>query len=438
MSSLTPTTVPEPATVGVTAAAPVTTATPAPRTRLGDRIGQLGLRSGQLLLIIALVAVVVFGLVQLKLVVIPVLIALIVAAASAPIIMWLRSRGLPAMAAAWITLLTGMIVFGGIVTLIVFAVRDQFSELAVAAGDGLDTLQAFLVDGPLPLDSNQVESARLAIVDFFTSAQFGSGAIAGVSVAGQLIAGLILAVVILFFFLKDGDVIWRFFLRPLVGHRRERGQRIGVTSVRVLGGYVRGTSIIASVDALAIGLGLAILGVPLALPLAVIVFLGSFIPLLGATLAGVLAALVALVANGPIVALIVIIIVIAVNQLEGNFLQPVVMAQSLKLHPLVILIALAAGTIVGGITGAILAVPIAAVAWAIVKVWNNPDFTGPIAVNKDSAAAAATTTTATATAEKAPAAASAPASAPAATSEPASAQASAQVSAPPSTQTNRE
>ena len=375
MSSLTPSTAPEPATA------------PAPRTRLGDRIGQLGLRSGQLLLIIALVAVVVFGLVQLKLVVIPVLIALIVAAASAPIIMWLRSRGLPAIAAAWITLLTGMLVFGGIVTLIVFAVRDQFSELAVAAGDGLDTLQAFLIDGPVPLDSNQVESARLAIVDFFTSAQFGSGAIAGVSVAGQLIAGLILSVVILFFFLKDGDVIWRFFLRPLVGHRRERGQRIGITSIRVLGGYVRGTSIIAAVDALAIGLGLAILGVPLALPLAVIVFLGSFIPLLGATLAGVLAALVALVANGPIVALIVIIIVIAVNQLEGNFLQPVVMAQSLKLHPLVILIALAAGTIVGGITGAVLAVPIAAVAWAIVKVWNNPDFTGPIAVNNDSASA---------------------------------------------------
>jgi len=350
---------------------------------MGDRLSALGLRSGQILLVITLSAVVVFGLVQLKLVVIPVLIALIVAAASAPVIVWLRSRGLPAIAAAWITLLTGMLVFGGIVTLIVFAVRDQFSELAVAASDGVDTLQAFLVDGPLPIDASQVEVARLALVDFFTSAQFGSGAIAGVSVAGQLVTGAVLAVVIVFFFLKDGDVIWKFFLRPLTGHRRERGERIGTMSVRVLGGYVRGTSIIASVDAAAIGLGLAILGVPLALPLAVIVFLGSFIPLLGATLAGVLAALVALVANGPIVALIVIIIVIGVNQLEGNFLQPVVMAQSLKLHPLVILIALAAGTIVGGITGAILAVPIAAVSWAIVKVWNDPEFIDPIAITDD-------------------------------------------------------
>ena len=102
-------------------------------------------------------------------------------------------------------------------------------------------------------------------------------------------------------------------------------------------------------------------------------FLGAFIPLIGATLAGVLAALVALVANGPIVALIVLIIVIAVNQLEGDLLQPVVMAQSLKLHPLVILVALATGTILGGITGAVLSVPIAAVAWAIVKVWNRAD-----------------------------------------------------------------
>jgi predicted PurR-regulated permease PerM len=341
--------------------------------RRGDRLAELGSRSGQILLVIALIAVVVYGLVQLKLVVIPVLIALIVAAASAPVITWLRARGLPPIVAAWVTLLTGLVVFGGIVTLIVFAVRDQFGELAVAASEGIDTLQAFLADGPLPIDASQVEAARQAIVDFFTSAQFGSGAIAGVSVAGQLVAGAILAIVILFFFLKDGDAIWSFFLLPFAGHHHERGERIGVMSVRVLGGYVRGTSIIAAVDATAIGLGLAILGVPLALPLAVIVFLGSYIPLLGATLAGVLAALVALVANGPIVALIVILIVIGVNQLEGNFLQPVVMAQSLKLHPLVILIALTAGTIVGGITGAVLAVPIAAVAWAIAKVWNSPE-----------------------------------------------------------------
>ena len=116
---------------------------------------------------------------------------------------------------------------------------------------------------------------------------------------------------------------------------------------------------------------------PLALPLAVIVFIGAFIPIVGATVAGILAALVALVANGPVVALIVVGIVIAVNQIEGNFLQPVVQARSLKLHPLVILVALTAGTILGGIVGAVLSVPIAAVAWAIVKAWNPDDEPAP-------------------------------------------------------------
>ena len=113
---------------------------------------------------------------------------------------------------------------------------------------------------------------------------------------------------------------------------------------------------------------------PLALPLAVIVFIAAFIPIVGATVAGALAALVALVAVSPFVALVVVIVVIAINQLEGNLLQPVVMAQSLKLHPLVILLALSAGTILGGIVGAVLSVPIAATAWAIVKTWDKPDW----------------------------------------------------------------
>jgi predicted PurR-regulated permease PerM len=349
-----------------------TSGTPRLHTLLTDRIGWLGLRSGQILLAIILAAVAVFALIQLKLVVIPVLLALIVAAAAAPVLRFLRKRGFSAMMAAWTALLGGLIVFGGIVTMIVFAVQNQFGELASSATDGLDQLQDFLLQGPLPIDQGMIDDVRQAVVDFATSSQFGSGAIAGVSVAGELITGAALGVVILFFFLKDGDQIWNFFLSPLHGERLARGQRIGTTSVRVLGGYVRGTATIAAVDATAIGVGLLILQVPLALPLAVLVFIGSFIPLVGATATGILAALVALVANGWVVALIVLAIVIAVNQLEGNFLQPVVMAQSLKLHPLVILVALTAGTILGGIVGAILSVPIAAVVWAIAKVWNAP------------------------------------------------------------------
>ncbi|TFB72607.1 AI-2E family transporter [Cryobacterium glaciale] len=351
-----------------------------PRTPLTDGLGWLGLRSGQILLVIILASAVIFGLVQLKLVVIPVLIAIILASALSPVINGLRKRGVAAILATWITLLGGITVFGGIITLIVFAVRDQWDELFSSASEGIDHLQQFLIDGPIEIDEQQINDARDSVVDFLTSSQFGTGALAGASAVFELITGAVLLVVILFFFLKDGGQIWNFFLSPFKGERLARGRRIGHTSLRVLGGYVRGTAIVAAVDATAIGIGLAILQVPLALPLAVIVFLGAFIPLIGATAAGVLAALVALVASGPGVALIVIIIVIAVNQLEGNFLQPVVMAQSLKLHPLVILVGLTAGTILGGIVGAVLSVPIAAVAWAIAKAWNTPDAPRPRAI----------------------------------------------------------
>ena len=346
------------------------TTPPVPRTTLTDNLGWLGLRSGQILLVIALAAVLIYGLVQLKLVVIPVLLAIILAAALSPIVNVLRRRGMAAILATWITLLAVIGILGGIITLIVVAVQDQFDELAIAATDGIDKLVGFVMQGPIPINEDQITSVRDAVVGFVTSSQFGSGALAGATAVVEVVTSAVLLIVILFFFLKDGDKIWAFFLKPFRGERLARGRRIGTTSVGVLGGYVRGTAIIAFVDALFIGIGLAILQVPLALPLAVIVFLGAFIPLIGATAAGILAALVALVAVSPLIALIVIIIVVAVNQLEGNFLQPVVMAQSLNLHPLVILVALTGGTIVGGIVGAVVAVPIAAVAWAIAKVWN--------------------------------------------------------------------
>ncbi|WP_448809034.1 AI-2E family transporter [Agromyces bauzanensis] len=338
-----------------------------------DRLGRWAVRSLQILLVALLVAVALWALLQVTVLVIPVLIAVILAAAASPLIVWMRRIGFPAMLAAWVTLLAGIVVLGGIVTAIVFAVRSQWSELVDSATQGFDDLLGWVETLPIPIDQQQIDDARNSIIDFVTSAQFGQTALTGVSRATEFVTGLVLMLVVLFFFLKDGDKIWAFFLRPFHGDRLERGRRVGVTSVRVLGGYVRGTAIVAFVDAFFIGLGLVILQVPLALPLAVIVFLTSFIPIVGATLAGILAALVALVANGPVVALIVVAIVIVVNQIEGDLLQPVVMAQSLKLHPLVILVALTAGTVLAGVAGAVLAVPLTAVGWAIVKVWDAPD-----------------------------------------------------------------
>lgn len=334
---------------------------------------RIAIRSAQIIVVLILASAIIWALLQVTLIVIPVLIALILAAAISPLVNWMRRHGVPSILATWITYLLGLLVIGGLITLITLAVRNQWSTLIGQAQAGFQRLQEFLAEGPLPIDQEQIDQAVDAVVDYLTSAQFGRGAVTGLTVVGELATGTVLVVVVLFFFLKDGGKIWEFFLTPFNGQRLARGHRVGRTSMTVLGGYVRGTAIIAFVDAVAIGLGLWILQVPLALPLAVIVFLTAFIPLVGATLAGILAALVALVANGPVTALIVVAIVIAVNQLEGDLLAPVVMGTVLKLHPLVILIALTVGTILGGIAGAVLAVPITAVAWAIVQAWNRPE-----------------------------------------------------------------
>ncbi|MGK9149038.1 AI-2E family transporter [Plantibacter flavus] len=338
-----------------------------------DRIGTLATRSVQTLAVVAVAALIVFAMTQLSLVMIPVVIALILASAIHPLIRWMRNKGVPSILATWIALLSLIVILGGIGWLIVWAVRSQWDDLVDSASQGFGQLQDWISTLPFDIDSKQIEDAKQTAIDFLTSSQFGSGALAGVSATASFVTGLFLMVVVLFFFLKDGPRIWEFLLRPFTGASYDRAKRIGTKTVDVLGGYVRGTATVAAVDAVGIGVALAIIGVPLALPLGVIVFLTAFIPLVGATAAGILAALVALVANGPVAALIVVIVVIAVNQLEGNFLQPVVMARSLKLHALVVLLALTAGTILGGIVGAVLAVPIAAVAWGIIGVWNGPD-----------------------------------------------------------------
>ena len=336
-------------------------------------LGHAAQRSAQVLLVLVLVGLGVFALTRLSLVVIPVLLALILAAAIAPFVNWLRRKGWPGALATGVSFLLLLGVFGGLVTGIVFAIRSEWDTLVDQATAGFNQVYDLVQDGPFALDNSGLEDARDAILNFATSSTVGNGAIAGLSAAGSFATGFVLLAVVLFYFLKDGDKIWAFILRWFHGERLQKATLSGARTMEVLGNYVRGTAIVAAVDAICIGAALFILGVPLALPLSVIVFVGSFIPLVGATVTGILAALIALVANGPVVALIVIIVIIAVNQLEGNFLQPVVMGKTLSIHALVILLALTAGTILAGIIGALLSVPIAAVTWAIIKVWIGED-----------------------------------------------------------------
>ncbi len=322
---------------------------------------------------VAVVAVFVFALTRLTLVVIPVLIALVLAAAISPLVSFLRRRGMPSLLATWISLLTLVGLLAGILWLVVGAVVNQWSQLRDQALDGFDELQTYVQGLPFDITDQQIQTVRDSVTGLLQSNAVESGAIAGVSQTVDFVTGFFIMIVVLFFFLKDGPQLWEFLLRPFEGHRYQRGQRIGDSTVRTLGGYIRGTAIVAAVDAIGIGIGLAIVGVPLVIPLSVLVFLLAFIPLVGATLAGILAALVALVAVGPVEALIVVGIVVVVNQVEGDFLQPIVMGRTLRLHPLVILFALTAGTVLAGLSGAVLAVPIAASIWQAVQVWDGPD-----------------------------------------------------------------
>lgn len=340
--------------------------TTARRDRWNDGLGGAATRSLQILLVLAAVTVVAYVGVTLRLVVVPVLVAVLLAAAAGPLVD-LFDRKLPRVAAVWATLLLGLAVLGGLGFLVGDAVASQWDELRDGATQGFEQLQGFVESGPLGLPSVDVEDLTEQLQSVLQGSAVQAGAITGATAVAQVATGIVLAFVVLFFLLKDGRQIWAFFRAQLPVREHRRFDLVGVRSVEVLGGYVRGTATVASVDALGIGVGLLIIGVPLALPLAVLTFVLAFVPIVGAVVAGAVAVLVALVSNGPTAAIWVLLVVLLVQQLESNVLQPILMGRYLSLHPLVILLALAAGSIVAGIIGAILAVPFAAVAWSAVQ-----------------------------------------------------------------------
>ena len=321
-----------------------------------------------ILLVLAYVALWLFA--RLRLVLVPAVIALMLAAATWPLVSWLRRHRVPNTLAAGIALITGLSIIGGLTYVVVWGISEEWPELRAEAEEGVRELDRAIGRGALPIDEAQVQRLE----DWLRQALSGGGAGArlagGALVAGEVLAGLLLTVVMLFFLLRDAPKLWVFVLRFVPDHAHGRAERIGSGCRDVLGAYVRGTTVIAFVDALVIGLTLFILGVPLALPLAVLVFLSAYIPLAGAVVSGAVATLVALVSNGVGPALIVLAVVIAVNQLEGDILAPLVYGKAMSLHPLAILMALTAGATLAGVLGALLAVPFTAVVWTVVTAWD--------------------------------------------------------------------
>jgi putative heme transporter len=284
--------------------------------------------------------------------------AVLLAALLQPVSALLRRLRVPAALAAFGGVLTLLGLIGLAVLLLVDQVANQFEDLGSTLSSGLRNVRRSIVDGPLPITEEQLD--RLVEL---TRQQIGRTAdpAAGASAALQSLGGALLALVLLFFLLKDGDRMWAWFLRLFPDRTRRAVDEAGRTGWWTLSRYVRGTMAVAAVDAVGIGLALLLIGVPLVGPLALLTFLGGFVPIVGATVAGAAAVLVALVANGTTDALLVLAAVIAVQQLEGNLLEPLIVGQAVKLHPAPVLLAVTGGTLLAGIAGAVVAVPIMAV-----------------------------------------------------------------------------
>ena len=312
----------------------------------------------------AAVALILILLWYLQVIVLPAIIALTLAPALTPLVGWLRRLGL-GRAAPGVGLVVGILVLVGLISIITISVAQEYDELATAVQQGVDDLTGWLQDGPLNLSfgADQDLGASLESAWGEASGYLVSGVRSGVSV----IAGLVLAIALLYFVLRDGRSLWQGIVRSFSLESQPGVDRAGRHAWEVLGGYIRGTALIAAIDATLIGLGLWILGVPLTFALTVLIFLGSFVPFVGATIAGMVAVLVALADGGVTMALIALGIVLGVQFVEGNFLQPIIQSRTVDLHPAVILLAVAAGGTLFGIVGAYLAVPMTAVAFAVVK-----------------------------------------------------------------------
>lgn len=327
-----------------------------------SKLWQAGRTSWSLAGILVLVGALAVALSQIPLVVIPVLLALFPATLLIPVEGFLERRGVPSALAAILSILTAILLVVGTLAIITTLVVSQLPELAESAGEGLDQVEDFLEEDPLGLGLTGVAEIIDAVSEQLGEAgELGTQALEAAVMAFEFFAGLLILLVVLFFYLKDGRRLSEGVLSLVPTRFRGRTRAIMLRAWDTLGAYFRGQLLVALADAVVIGIGLLILGVPLAIPLAVLIFFGALFPVVGAVTTGALAILVALADGGLIAGLIVLGLILVVQQLEGNVLQPLILGQAIHLHPLVVLLAITTGAVTLGILGAFLAVPVAAV-----------------------------------------------------------------------------
>ncbi|MFP3465880.1 AI-2E family transporter [Leifsonia sp. SIMBA_070] len=322
-----------------------------------------GAWSWRLLVIGAVIAVLIFLIIQLKLIVIPVLIAVLLSGLLVPFKDVLLRLRWPKWLAILTVLIALVVVVGGLFYLAIWQITRESGTLQKQTVDAFNGLRSWLTSGPLGLTEDQIGNAFSSIGQSVQqdSQVFLSGALSVGSTLGHVLAGALLTLFSTLFILIDGRSIWGWIVRVFPKDARAAIDGAGKAGWVTLRNFAKVQVLVASIDALGIGLGAFFLGLPLVLPIAVLVFLGSFIPVVGAVVTGALAVLIALVFKGWVFALIMLGVVLLVQQIEGHVLQPLIMGSAVKVHPLAVVLAVAAGSLLAGIPGALFAVPFVAV-----------------------------------------------------------------------------
>jgi predicted PurR-regulated permease PerM len=331
--------------------------------------------SWRLLVILAAILALLWLIQRLQVIVVPLALAVMVTALMVPVVDWLDRRGMARGGAVALVLLGGFAVFGGILTFVVSQFISGLPDLVEQVTRSIDNATRWLIEGPAHLSREQIDKAGDTVVKALQDNQekLTSGALSTAATLTEIITGALLMFFTLIFLLYGGRNIYAYLTTIVPARARERVRNAGRAGFSSLIGYVRATFLVALVDAVGIGTGLAVMGVPLALPLASLVFLGAFIPLVGAVVTGFLAVVIALLAKGVIYALITLGLVVAVLQLEAHVLQPLVMGRAVSIHPLAIVLAISTGAVLAGIIGALLSVPVLAFFNSAIRVLAAPD-----------------------------------------------------------------
>jgi len=344
----------------------VPTRAPAPGPQRTERLHaatrRVAIASAELVLITLALVIIGFVFGRLWVVLLPVVLGLLFSTVMWPLTRFLRKHSWPPALAAVATVLVFLGAFSGIIAVIAPQVVGQVEDLANQFSGGLEQVQDYLAGPPFNLDDDQIGNAVDNVINRVqeNASSIANYAVSTATTIGNVVINLLLALVLAFFFLKDGPK-WVPWLAAQTGPRAApHVAALSLKTWNTLSEFIRQQALVGFVDAFFIGLGLLVMGVPLVLPLAVLTFFGAFVPIIGAFVAGAFAVLIALVSNGLTTALVILAVVVAVQQLEGNVLQPIIQGRGLNLHAAVVILAVTAGSSLFGIIGAFLSVPVAA------------------------------------------------------------------------------